>query len=169
MSDLNFDRTVVLMLEHTDEGAIGVVLNRPSPVEVVAAVPQWADLASDPAVVFSGGPVSPGSVIALARADPAQAGPDLTPITGSTGVLDISKDPADLATDVASVRLFSGYSGWGPGQLDGELGSGAWFVVEPEGSDAFTTTPEGLWTEVLKRSEGVDAMRTQDPLRHWLN
>ncbi len=169
MSDRNFDRTVVLMLEHAEEGAIGVVINRPSPIDLADAVPQWSELAADPRVVFFGGPVAQGSVIALASADPVQAGPELTPITASTGVLDLSKEPADLVVPIEKIRIFSGYSGWGAGQLDNELRSGAWFVIEPAESDPFSPTPDGLWTDVLKRGEAADAMRTQDPLRHWLN
>ena len=169
MSDLNFDRTVVLMLDHTDEGAIGVVLNRESPIELLDAVPQWAGLAADPRVVFIGGPVSQGSVIALARADLPAAGPELTAVTSSTGVLDVSKDPADLTTPVDHIRIFSGYSGWGAGQLDAELRAGGWFVVDAAEADPFCTDPDRLWADVLKRSESAEAMRSQDPVRSWLN
>lgn len=169
MTDLNFDRSVVFMLEHADEGALGVVINRPSPIELTEAVPQWASLAADPQVVFIGGPVGRGSVIVLAEAGTDQETDEFTPVLGSLGVLDVSKDPQDVATPIRRIRLFTGYSGWGPGQLDGELRSGAWFVVDADPTDPLSPLPEGLWTEVLKRGEGAEAMRSQDPRRHWLN
>lgn len=169
MSDANFDRTVVFMIEHNEEGALGVVINRPAPIDVVEAVPQWAAFVAEPRVVFIGGPVAQGSVLALARAEIADTTPEFTPVLGPVGVLDATVDPAQLTTPIAEVRLFSGYSGWGPGQLDNELEVGAWFVIEAEPADPLTARPEGLWAEALKRQEGRDAMVTQDPRRHWLN
>lgn len=172
MTDLNFDRTVVFVLEHTDEGALGVVVNRPSPIPVHEALPSWAPLAADPPVVFVGGPVSPGAVIALARADglvAAAGGDEFTPVVGDLGVLDVSLEPGGVDVAIQGLRLFAGYSGWAPGQLDGELESGAWFVLDAEPGDPLTPDPEGLWTGVLKRHEGAEAMRSQDRRRHWLN
>jgi putative transcriptional regulator len=169
MSDGNFDRTVVFVLEHASEGALGVVLNRPTPVAVGEAVPQWQHLALDPGVVFLGGPVAPGSVLALARADRAVETPTFTPVLGRVGVLDISGVPDELDEAIEGLRLFTGYSGWGPGQLDQELAGGAWFVVDAEPDDPLTGRPDTLWTDVLNRQDGRAAMRSQDPRRHWLN
>src|SRR5690606_16028253 len=168
MIDQNFDRTVVLMIEHTDEGALGVVLNRPADVEVAAAVPQWHALAASPRVIFVGGPVGQGSVLALARAD-AEPSEEFTPLFDGLGVLDISRDPHEMETPVSAVRLFTGYSGWGPGQLERELVGGAWLVVVPDTDDPLTADPHTLWTTVLNRHQGREAMRSQDPRRHWLN
>jgi putative transcriptional regulator len=169
MTDLNFDRTVVFMLEHTDEGAIGVVINRPSPIEVSEALPDWGGLAVDPPVVFIGGPVAQGAVIALARASSAMDTPEFAPVLGDVGVLDVSKAPADLSSTVVGVRFFTGYSGWSPGQLDGELEGGAWFVIDAEPADPLSSAPADLWTVALKRQDGAEAMRSQDSRRHWLN
>lgn len=169
MTDLNFDRSVVFMLEHADEGALGVVLNRPSPIAMAEAVPQWASLAAEPPVVFIGGPVGRGSVIVLAEADADLETEEFTPVLGSLGVLDVSKDPEDVVTPIGRIRLFTGYSGWGPGQLDRELRSGAWLVLDPDPSDPLSRAPEGLWTELLKRTDGIEAMHSQDPRHHWLN
>jgi putative transcriptional regulator len=169
MSDANFDRTVVFMIEHNDEGALGVVINRPAPIDVVDAVPQWAPFVAEPRVVFIGGPVAQGSVLALARAESPDNTDEFTPVLGPVGVLDATVDPGQLNTPITEVRLFSGYSGWGPGQLEQELEVGAWFVIEADPADPLSTQPEGLWAEALKRQEGRDAMATQDPRRHWLN
>jgi putative transcriptional regulator len=169
MSDLNFDRTVVFMLEHSPDGALGVVLNRPTPIDVVEAVPQWTPLTADPRVVFIGGPVAQGSVLALARSSTAEETPEFTPVLGPVGVLDVSNDPGDLITSIVEVRFFTGYSGWGPGQLERELSGGAWFVIEADPDDPLTPAPDALWAEALKRQDGVEAMRAQDPRHHWLN
>lgn len=169
MTDLNFDRSVVFVLEHGEEGALGVVLNRPTTVGLTEAVPSWALLACDPKVVFLGGPVGQGSVLVLARAETDIETVDFTPLLGRVGVLDISRDPGELDVVVDRIRLFTGYSGWGPGQLDAEREAGAWFVVDPHPDDPLSDTPESLWSDVLKRGEGEKAMREQDPRRHWLN
>lgn len=169
MSDGNFDRTVVFMLEHSPEGALGVVLNRPTPVGVGEAVPQWEHLTLEPGVVFLGGPVAPGSVLALARAAARSETATFTPVLGRVGVLDISGEPQDLDTRIEGLRLFTGYSGWGAGQLEHELAGGAWFVVDAEPDDPLTPRPDTLWTDVLNRQDGREAMVSQDPRRHWLN
>src|SRR4051812_25719666 len=114
LRDPNFDRTVVLVLEHTEEGAAGVVLNRPSEAEVAGSMPGWDALAGDPAVFFAGGPVTPTEFIALAR---------LT-ATGAVGPIDLAADPGNAAATVDELRIFAGYAGWGPGQLEFEVGEG---------------------------------------------
>lgn len=169
MSDLNFDRTVVFLLEHHEEGALGLVLNRPAPIELAEALPLWAPLAADPPVLFVGGPVSPGGALALARAGSDLPIEGFTPVLGAVGLLDLAGDPTELSTHIDALRLFSGYSGWGPGQLDREVSGGAWFVIDAEPDDPFTPTPDGLWAAALKREQGVEAVREQDPKRHWLN
>jgi putative transcriptional regulator len=158
LGDPNFARTVILMLEHSEAGALGLVLNRTSPLELATALPEWDRFAAPPAHVFVGGPVSHGSVIALARAN-APAGsdawtafaPDRLP---GVGVIDLGKDPYENGVAIEQVRVFSGYAGWGPGQLDGELLEHAWYVVEADGADAFTAAPDELWSAVLRRQDG---------------
>jgi putative transcriptional regulator len=169
MSDENFDRTVVFMLEHTSDGALGVVLNRPAPIEVAQAVPQWAPFVGDPPVVFVGGPVAPGSVLVLARAEREGSSAAFSPVLGGVGVVDASADPGSLEIPIVEARLFTGYAGWAPGQLEQELERGGWFVIDASPDDPFARLPDGLWAEALKRDEAVVAMRDQDPRRHWLN
>jgi putative transcriptional regulator len=165
--DPNFDRTVVLMLEHTDEGALGLVLNRPSETPLDDVVPEWRPFASTPGVVFSGGPVAPDAVIALARG-PRQFGPDdapegWVPILDGLGTVDLGRDPLDLGVIVEELRVFVGYAGWGPGQLEGELEQQAWFVVNLERHDPFASTPDSMWREVLRRQRGRVAMFANYP------
>jgi putative transcriptional regulator len=149
--DPNFFRTVVLLLEHTDEGAVGVVLNRPSDYDLVAALPDWERRAASPSVVFVGGPVSEGTAICLGRVG---AGDDIE-------VVDASKDPDDLA---GQVRFFSGYAGWGMQQLEDEIEEGAWLVLDAEPEDALAHEPERLWARVLERQGGDIALLARYPL-----
>jgi len=163
--DPNFDRTVVLLLEHGDEGALGLVLNRPSDTDLDDVLPEWRVLASDPAVVFTGGPVAPDAVIALARAEIARA-EGFVEVVGDLGTVDLARDPLDLGAPLEAMRVFVGYAGWAPDQLERELDAGAWFVVDLDRGDPFSATPERLWRLVLRRQRGhlsVFASYPDDP------
>ncbi len=149
----NFHRSVVLVLEHNDDGALGVVLNRPRLVSGGDAVPQWADRLAFPSRLHSGGPVSEDSVIGLALG-PAGGIDGLSPLLGQLGVVDLHRSPEELP-DVEPVRLFAGYSGWSAGQLDAELLAGGWIVVDALPEDALTPSPEELWQAVLGRQPGL--------------
>ena len=151
--DPNFHRSVVLVLEHNDDGALGVVLNRPRLVGGAEVVPQWADRLAFPSRLHSGGPVSEDSVIGLALG-PAGGIDGLSPLLGQLGVVDLHRSPEDLP-GVETVRLFAGYSGWSAGQLDAELVAGGWIVVDAIPEDALSTEPEGLWSVVLARQPGL--------------
>ena len=163
LTDPNFERTVVLMLEDSEDGAVGLVLNRPSPLDVSDPLPDWAGLSAQPPVVFVGGPVSRSSVIALARRTFGHeiAEDAWTAVLGPIGVLDLTADAALLEATVGDVRVFAGYAGWGEEQLRGEIAEGAWFVVDAEPGDATTDSPEDLWRTVLRRQ--------RDPLRLFAN
>jgi len=159
--DPNFDRTVVLMLEHGSEGALGIVLNRPSETELEDVLPEWRVLATDPSVVFAGGPVSTDSVIALARGAVDVDG--FVHVLDDIGTIDLGRDPLDLGAPLSDLRVFVGYAGWAPGQLEGELDQGAWFVVDLEHGDPFVPAPERLWRDVLRRQPGRLAMFANYP------
>lgn len=155
LGDPNFDRTVVLVLEHTAEGAVGVVLNRPSATELAEAGADWGGwdlLAAAPSVIFVGGPVSRNAVICLghATADEVDGYQSLLP---PLGLLDLAGPPPP-GGEVKTIRLFAGYAGWGEGQLESEIAEGAWFVVDADPGDALTGEPGELWGEVLRRQGG---------------
>jgi putative transcriptional regulator len=161
LEDPSFFRTVVLVLEHTMVGALGVVLNRPTGSTVDAVLPAWAPLGAEPAVVFFGGPVQPESAIGLARCiEPVSDEPvgyaalydDFG--TGGLGTVDLERDPSEIVPAVGTARVFAGHAGWGPGQLDGEVASSGWFVVERDEHDLWTAEPGTLWRRVLKRQPG---------------
>jgi putative transcriptional regulator len=159
LRDPNFARTVVLMLEHGSEGALGLVLNRPTDVRVADALPDWAGACAAPACLFLGGPVQPDAVIALGLADGEPAPPGFRPVAGSLGTVDLDGD----ADGFAGVRVFLGYAGWSPGQLEGELAAGGWIVVDRADGDATTSVPSDLWRAVLRRQPGRVAMFASAP------
>ncbi|CAL9459902.1 YqgE/AlgH family protein [Streptomyces albus] len=250
LADPNFDRAVVLLLDHDEAGSLGVVLNRPTPVNVGDILEPWAALAGEPGVVFQGGPVSLDAALGVAvvpsgrgdRTDGAAgSGPDAgaaalgdTPRTagdrpgrtrpgeppsdapgaasdgafaasggsgaaagetgaasdgarasadepgdealdpdtvldtdgplgwrrvhGAIGLVDLEAPPELLAAELGSLRIFAGYAGWGPGQLEKELSEGAWYVVESEPGDVSSPAPEGLWRSVLRRQRSELAL-----------
>jgi putative transcriptional regulator len=156
-----FERTVVLVLAHAEEGAMGVVLNRPSEVQVADAVPILADTAGDDEPVYLGGPVSPQSVVALAEFD--DPGEAATPLFAAVGVL----DPERVDISIQRLRLFAGYAGWGPGQLEAELEAEAWFPIPAEPDDPFRE--EDLWPVALQRKGGAYALLARMPADPSLN
>ncbi|NED91985.1 YqgE/AlgH family protein [Streptomyces sp. SID11233] len=171
LADPNFDRAVVLLLDHDEEGSLGVVLNRPTPVGVADILLSWAGLAGEPGVVFQGGPVSLDSALGVAVV-PGDEGPSSSSrsrsnrgdpigfrrVYGAIGLVDLEAPPELLAPALGSLRIFAGYAGWGPGQLETELSEGAWYVVESEPGDVSSPRPEGLWRAVLRRQRSELAM-----------
>ncbi len=146
--DPNFRRTVVLVGHHDEEGAVGVVLNRPLDVTVDDAVPPLAELVAPGDLLFEGGPVQPQAAVVVAEfEDPSDAG---VIAFGSIGFLPETADPSELSP-LLRVRVFAGYSGWGPGQLEAELEEEAWVVTTPVSDDVFHEEPEKLWYDVLAR------------------
>ncbi|MEV3872383.1 YqgE/AlgH family protein [Streptomyces sp. NPDC049906] len=162
LTDPNFDRAVVLLIDHDEEGSLGVVLNRPTSVGVGEVLEGWGELTGQPDVVFQGGPVSLDSALALAVI-PGGSADDRTPlgwrrVHGAIGLVDLETPPELVAAALGSLRIFAGYAGWGPGQLEDELGEGAWYVVESEPGDVSAPDPERLWRAVLRRQRGELAM-----------
>ena len=170
LDDPNFFRSVVFMIEHNDDGAVGLVLNQPTDARSADALPDWAAVSAPPRVAFVGGPVQQhDAVIGLARMGADAGGPVAEtmawqPLLGPIGIVDLGRTPADVQGDLDEVRVFAGYSGWGPGQLEGELEQGRWFVVDAHPDDLFTPGPASLWRTVLRRQGGDLAVSTNYPL-----
>jgi putative transcriptional regulator len=173
LPDPNFDRTVVMLLAYGDEGALGVVLNRPSETLLAAPLPRWERLAASPAVVFVGGPVQHQAVICLARAfgHPAAAIPPdgWSAVLPEVGTIDLDLDPDELQTSLSQVRVFAGYAGWTAGQLEAEIGAGAWWILDALPEDAFCDEPDELWKQVLRRQGGSLALVASYPDDPMLN
>lgn len=142
-----FSRSVVLLLEHDDTGAIGLILNRDSGVLVADLLPDVAPLVSEPAHVFIGGPVSTDTAVALAHA-PAESFLRPSPFA-TIGLV----DPTDPPDEVGSLRIFAGYSGWDPGQLEAEIEEQAWWPTLADVRAIFVDTAD-LWRETVKRAPG---------------
>lgn len=161
LADPNFWRTVVLVVEHTDEGALGLVLNRPSATTVADAVPQLEQLVDPGAELLVGGPVQPSAVMVLAEfEDPGDAA---LLAFDDIGILRTGDDGEDLAVGVRAARAFAGYAGWGPGQLDDELERGDWILEPARRTDAFAANPQALWHSVLTRKGGSFALIARMP------
>ena len=163
--DPNFRKTVVLVAHHDEDGAMGLVLSRPSDVSAADAVPLLEDLpgADDP--VFVGGPVQPDAFMVLAEfEDIDQAA---APIMNGLGFMPADTDLDDLS--IRRMRLFAGYSGWGAGQLEAELAEPSWIVVDAETDDAVADDPDELWRAVLHRKGGPFALMENMPFDPGLN
>lgn len=171
LDDPNFTRTVVLLLEHTEDGALGLVLNRPSGTSVGDALPQWVEQAADPAYVFLGGPVEPQAAICLAEAL-IEGSPEgwraLNAATPMLGVLDLGVDPAMVGGGLR-LRVFAGYAGWTAAQLETEVSMGGWYVVDAEPTDVLSAAPTDLWRDVLRRQGGNLALVSTFPTDPRLN
>lgn len=164
--DPNFYRTVVLMIEHDDEGALGVVLNRPLDIPVSDYLEDWESLVAYPSVVFMGGPVQ--QEVALAVAQGPRDRDDLSAlIIHDIQLIDLDLDPADSGFE--RVRVFSGYAAWAPGQLDDEIADQAWWVFDSTDEDPFVSDAQNLWSDVLRRQGGPIAMFATLPEDPGLN
>ena len=168
LADRNFFRTVLLILEH-GEGALGVVLNRPTAVNLEDVVPSHLSLAAHPPVVFQGGPVERTAAIGLARPD-LRFHPEQTAFTLLTtepgrelGIVNLSAEPEQLAGIARDLRIYSGYAGWSPGQLESEIQRGDWLVLDhltfSSSFDPLTSDPASLWNEAVSATAGDEGVR----------
>jgi len=165
--DPNFLRTVVLIAAHDADGALGLVLNRPSTMVVGDVVAQLSDACDGFEEIYVGGPVAPGAVIVLAEfSDPSLSS---MIIDGELGLPHVELDPARLASGVRRARAFAGHAGWGPGQLDSELAEDAWIVVDLDPEDPWINPGDRLWSAVLDRRGGEYALLARMPLDPSVN
>ena len=161
LRDPNFFRTVVLVAEHGEEGAMGLVLNRPTDTPVRDALPELSSIAGGRDPVYVGGPVATGSVLAIAELDDPEDASEL--LFESVGFV---QEPD---VDVVRGRVFVGYAGWGAGQLEAELEEESWLVLPAEADDLFSEDPDGLWSAVLRRQGGPYALLSLMPPDPSLN
>jgi putative transcriptional regulator len=170
LRDPHFERTVVFLLAHEADGALGVVLNRPTGVPVAEVLPDWEPLVSGPQVLFEGGPVGSDSAICVARARAGVAGfLGFSRVVGQIGTIDLSREPAKVAERLEYIRVYHGYAGWSGGQLEQEIEEGSWFVFSALPADPFLAQPEDLWQLVLRRQGGMIAAVAHYPPDVHLN
>ena len=165
--DPNFARTVVLITEHAPEGAMGVVLNRPSETEVGDVAPELAEVVVEGEPVFIGGPVQPQALVVLAEFSDSRAAAWV--IAEDVGFVAADTDYADLGDVVRRGRVYAGYSGWDAGQLESELAEEAWIVEPPLPAELFPDDPLALWHDVLARKGGQFALISRMPEDPSLN
>lgn len=159
IGDPNFARTVVLVVDHDRDGALGIVLNRPTETQVEAVVPDIASMFTPNDVVHDGGPVQPDSLLTVAEfRDPAEAA---LLVLGRVGMVRGDEDPR--CPDVDRARAYAGYAGWGPEQLDQEHAKGDWLVVPALPDDLFLPDAEELWFLALERLGGAWARLADRP------
>jgi putative transcriptional regulator len=158
--DPNFFRAVVLIAVDADEGAMGLVLNRPADTTVAEAAPPLADIVDPDDPVYAGGPVEPQQAMVLAEFDdPDEAA---TVVFADVGFLSFDEDAAPAAAP-RRARVFAGHAGWGEGQLASELAEEAWIVERALPEDVFSDDPAGLWATVLRRKGGHFALLATMP------
>jgi putative transcriptional regulator len=178
IGDPNFHRSVVLLLDHGEDGTIGVVINRPTDVALRESMPGWETIAAVPGVVFVGGPVEQAGAIGLGRLAP-EVGPDgglgldddaaWSPVLGMLGpvgplaTVDLTSEPGAMQ-GIEALRVFVGYAGWAPGQLEAELAQEAWIVADAQPADLWSPDPEGLWARVLRRQGSPTAWLALHPV-----
>lgn len=163
LRESTFERAVVLMLSHDDDGALGVVVNNPTDVPVADVLPGWSPVVSEPDVVFQGGPVSLDSALGLVSIDGRDEPLGIRRVRGRLGVVDLDTPTEIVLPAVTAMRVFAGYAGWAPEQLEAEIDEGSWYVVDAEPFDAFRLHTTDLWQAVLRRQSGPLALMASFP------
>ena len=147
MKDPHFARAVILVIAYTtDDGAMGLILNRPLTVDQMdthSPIASWMESSQTPSTIFLGGPVEPNGYICMT--------PDSSALSGLRSVDIESISPVHLNVPH---RVFRGYSGWGAGQLESEVTFNSWYIVPSHSTDLLTTSPDTLWNDVLQRQDG---------------
>ena len=173
--DEPFAHAVILLLEHDESGTLGVVLNNPTSLDVGTVLPGWRDHLTGSPHLFEGGPVALDSALGLAALDPAHQGPHepegFRRVVGDLGIIDLDTPVDTLVPHLQALRIYAGYAGWSPGQLDDELDRGSWAVVSPGDltTDAFHVAASDLWGAVLRRAGGTLAWWSRCPSDPELN
>lgn len=155
IADEPFRRSVVYLLDHDEDGALGVIINRPlSSPGVEDVLPDWSSAVNAPECLFDGGPVAMDSALAVGMTAHADGSIIWQPMHGRVVLVDLAGPVPDAGT-LQGLRVFAGYAGWSAGQLESEIAEGAWLVVDAdEKVDLFSPRPELLWSQVLRRQPG---------------
>lgn len=165
-----FNRGVILVLHHDEEGAHGLILNRPLGAEVDTVLPGWQEHVSAPDCIFQGGPVSLDTALALASSTGNEdESLGIRALFGDICLVDLDAPPQIIAPVVGDLRIYAGYAGWGEGQLEGEIEAGMWFVVDAQTADLFSGDPDELWSRVLRRQRSAVSFAVTFPADPDLN
>jgi putative transcriptional regulator len=163
--DPNFAAAVVLLLDVDEQGALGVVLNRPTPVAVSEVLAGWGDVVAEPEVLFQGGPVSTEGALAVGWLRDLEDVPvGFREVADGLGVVDLDTPVELVDGSLSGMRIFAGYAGWGAEQLELEIEEGSWYVVPALAPDVFREDPADLWREVMRRQPGELAWHSTRPV-----
>ena len=148
LRDPNFARTVVLLLNYGERGARGVVVNRRSDVKLAAVFPRISGLNQRPDTVHLGGPVSRNQLLILLRSDRPRRATEH--VVGDIYLSTSRHVLVDALNRAAAVRVYAGYAGWAPGQLDREVARGDWHVLPADADTVFSDRPGEVWRELIE-------------------
>jgi putative transcriptional regulator len=170
LTDPEFFRTVVFLVEHDDSGTVGVVVNRPSRTPVGHILPDWDEVMSEPGVVFNGGPVQRDGALGLGQlSGSADVGNGMRAVSGGLALVDLDASAREVAGRAQNLRVFAGHSGWSAGQLEAEIADGGWYVVQGSLDDVFSARPGTLWRAVLRRQPQPLSLLSTYPIDVGLN
>jgi putative transcriptional regulator len=168
--DPNFRRTVVLICEHTGDGAVGLVLNRVTEHTIADVCQQIPEAIGRDERVHVGGPVQPDHLLVLHRKVDLDGKPiiDGVALVGDVDVLrSLLSGPIACGSD--QFRCYAGYAGWGEGQLEQEMEMGGWILVEGDARLVFDTAPGEIWSEALRKKGGAHVLTAEMPPHPELN
>lgn len=149
LNDPNFRQSVILMCEHGPEGALGLIINRPTEVAVSTLIEDFPKLAGGK-WVYAGGPVAKNGMLILCRGDATFENHNVLEDVYLAKDLDELKTPGALGPD-GEIRCCLGYAGWAPGQLEGEMSSGAWRTLPADAALIFDADPTLIWPQMMRR------------------
>jgi putative transcriptional regulator len=164
LPDPNFAATVILLAEYGKDGAMGLIVNRRTDVTLARIFPDLQSPESG-ATAFFGGPVSVSGVLALLRSASARA--DSRHVVGDVYLVntgEVLKKTMAAGEGPRRFRVYVGYSGWGPGQLEHETNDGSWFVLDGDADVVFDPDPESIWRRQIKRAEALSASARPAPI-----
>ena len=168
--DPNFRRSVVLLVAHGDDGAMGVVVNRPTPLTLSAVLPDIAELAERSDPLYLGGPVATSQITLLLRAakPPENAQHVFRDVYFSGSLTTLMQHVRDEQI-ADTMQAYAGYAGWAAGQLEGEVERGDWSLVEADAELLFSSSPEDMWRELNRQSSGLWVKAAEcNPGMAWL-
>ena len=163
MPDPNFSETVVLVAWAEDSSTVGVILNRPSAQQLVDIAPDWPGAADFKQQIYSGGPVMRQVLVALfeSKDEPKARAFRVLP------KVYVSMHPGNLepliARPPARMRLYAGFSGWAPRQLESEVDRGTWFMLRATEDVIFRKDTTGMWQELVEKAQGSRTFQDSPP------
>lgn len=170
LRDPNFRQTVVLLCEHGHEGALGVVVNRPTAMVLSEALPQVPVLEGQGHVLYAGGPVQPNQVLLLYKL--LQEPDDTHHVFDGVylgGDMNVVERMLTETTRAERFRAYVGYSGWAPGQLENEMKTGSWITLPADSGVLFEQDPARIWSDILRSLGGEYERYAEMPLDPSLN